>query len=593
MLTVTQSQDGQYLYIKAHYFYSARIRNLPSATWDPNNKIWQINSCYAQYLDNEFHDEIYYKTPKWVIFKTPKPDYSKLYTLDNNIVAPQLKQPYKLYDYQEFGAKFAIDRIKKHGFCIIADDVGLSQTPQAISVLMHKVNSGANRILIICKKSIKAQWKEEIEKFTDIGLTYDIQVTGDTAKKRQKAYTEIKNCTHGILITNYQTFLNDEFKIDNLGFDFVIIDEAHVVSGYNTKTNSAISRVVMNKPCLFLTGTPVMNKPEQVYGIVNIANPFYFGSWKAFKLEFIVEQLQGNYMATIGAKNLSKLRSMIQEVIIRRTEYEVAVSLPKTIEINVNCPLDGVQTQLIFEINKKREELLGQFETLAAQYKVNPNQFLQEKMQQTDAQIKGLIAATQATADDPRMFSMSSSNYLKKNFLQFIPDNYKESSKIERLVDTVDNIVDSGHKVIIFTKFRTSALLIQEQLQKDLKINCVLYTGQENDNVRTQNLNSFKYDDDYPVLIGTEAMAEGLNITQARYVINFNLPDTAAIYVQRIGRVRRVSSTFSNVTVYNLLTEGSKDMERWDNIERNKNLEGALIDIDEEQRKVLLQQMNN
>lgn len=592
MLTVTQSQDSQYLYIKAHYFYSSRIKNLPSATWDPQNKIWQIQSCYAQALENTFHDEIYYKTPMWVIFKTPKPDYSKMYTLDSNILAPQLKQPYKLYDYQEFGARFAIDRINKYGFCIIADDVGLGKTPQAISVLMDKVNNGAKKILIICKKSIKTQWKEEIEKFTDIGLTYNIQVTGDTAKKRQKAYDEVINSTHGILITNYQTFLNDESKLSSIGFNFVIEDEAHVTSGYGTKTNSAITRVVMGTPCLFLTGTPVMNKPEQVYGIINIANPMYFGSWRKFKQDFIVEQAQGNYVATIGARNLSKLRSMIQEVIIRRTEYEVAVSLPKTIETNVNCPLDGVQTQLIFEINKKREDLLGQFEMLSMQYRKNPNQALYEKMQQTDAQIKGLIAATQATADDPRMFNLSSSNFLKKNFLQLVPGNYKQSSKIEKLVDIVDNIVNSGHKVIIFTKFRTSALLIQEQLQKDLKINCVIFTGKENDNIRIQNLNSFKYDDDYPVLIGTEAMAEGLNITQARYVINFNLPDTAAIYVQRIGRVRRVSSTFSNVTVYNLLTEGSKDMERWDNIERNKNLEGALINIDEEQRKALLQQMN-
>ena len=591
MLTVTQSNDGQLLLIKAHYYYSQRIRNIPTAMWNPDGKFWTINKGYAGVLENEFHGEIYYKTPEWVIFGTPKPDYSNLYKIPDYIKAPQLKQPYKLYDYQEFGARFAIDRINKHGFCIIADSCGLGKTPTAISVIMNRISIGDKKILIVCKKSIKNQWKEEIEKFTDIGLTYNIQITGDTAKKRKKSYDEIMLSNKGILITNYQTFLNDFSYIGNLNFDFVTIDESHCVSGHDTKTNVTMHYALHDKPCLFLTGTPVMNKPEQVYGIINIVNSNYFGPWKSFKKEFIVEQSQGNYTATIGAKNLPKLRSMIQDIMIRRTEYEVSVSLPKTIEIQTDCLLDSTQRKLIEEINTKRETLMTEFETLMLQYNKNPNQALYEKLQQIDAQIKGLIAATQATADDPRMFFMSTSNYLKKNFLQFVPNNYKQSSKIEKLVDIVDNIVDSGHKVIIFTKFRTSALLIQEQLQKDLKINAVLYTGKENDNVRQQNLNNFKYDDDYPVLIATEAGAEGINLQCAKYLINFNLPDTAAIYTQRIGRVRRVSSTFNNVIIYNLLTEGSKDVERWENIERNKNLEGALINIDEEQQKCLIEQM--
>lgn len=593
MLTVTQSQDGQYLLIKAHYFYTQRIKNIPSAVWNPDGKFWQINSSYAYQLENEFHDEIYYKTPFWVIFKKPKPDYTLLYNIDKSIIAPPLMQPYKLYDYQEYGARFAIDRINKHGFCIIADDVGLGKTPQAISVLLDRVNNGAKKVLIICKKSIKSQWADEIDKFTDLHLTFVTEKTGDTKAKRTKAYNAISNSQNGILITNYQSFLNDEAIINSLNFDFVIIDEAHVVSGHGTKTNDAIQRVVSGKQCLFLTGTPVMSKPEQAYGIISISNPKYFGSWKSFKKEFIVEQFQGNYTATIGAKNLSKLRNMIQDVMIRRTEYEVSVSLPKTVEIPINCPLDGIQNTLIFEINKKREELLQEFEYMMTQYNKNPNQGLYQRLQQIDAQIKGLIAATQATADDPRMFYMSTSQYLQKNFLQFVPNNYKHSSKIEKLVDIVDNIVDSGHKAIIFTKFRTSALLIQEQLKKDLKLESLLYTGKENESQRDNNINLFKNDDDYKILIATEAGAEGLNLTVAKYVINFNLPDTAAIYTQRIGRIRRVSSTFNNVIVYNLLTDNSKDTERWENIERNKNLEGALVSVDEAQQEALINAMKN
>lgn len=596
MLTVTQSADKQYLYIKAHFFYTQRIKSIPSATWNPDNKLWMINIRYAQLLENTFHDEIYYKTPDWIIFNKQKPDYSFMYKLNSSITAPKLNAPYKLYDYQEYGSKFAIDRINQYGFCIIADDVGLGKTPQAISVLLHQIQNGAKRILVICKKSIKSQWQEEIEKFTNIPKTFDIVKTTDSKPKRVKAYKTVASSTNSILITNYQTFLNEESEIDKLNFDFVIIDEAHVISGHGTKTNSLIQHTVQGKPCLFLTGTPIMSRPEQAYGIISIANPNYFNPWKSFKNEFIVEQRQGNYILPIGAKNLSKLRAMIQNVMIRRTEYEVSVSLPKTVEIKINCPQDNVQKELIEAISSKREMFMTEYEQKMQVYNSNPNaapSSLIQQLQQLDAQIKGLISATQATADDPRMFYRSSSQYLQKNFIQYIPSNYKKSSKIEKLVDVVDSIVDSGNKVIIFTKFRTSAILIGEQLQSELKLNTLMYTGKENESERDTNINLFKTDDDYKVLIATEAGAEGLNLTVAKYIINFNLPDTAAIYTQRIGRIRRVSSTFNSIFCYNLLTDNSKDTERWSNIEKNKNLEGALISINDAQQEALINAMSN
>ena len=127
---------------------------------------------------------------------------------------------------------------------------------------------------------------------------------------------------------------------------------------------------------------------------------------------------------------------------------------------------------------------------------------------------------------------------------------------------------------------------------KKLNINVLTYTGREDDVTRIQNTTAFKTMDEYPVLIGSEAMAEGLNLQVAKYVINFNLPDTAAIYTQRIGRARRVGSAFNNVIVYNLITEGSKDEARWKNIEDNKNLEDSLINIDEAQQTALLNAMN-
>ena len=593
MITVTLTQDGTTLIVKSHYFYSQRIKQIPGAKWDPDIKAWKIDVIYRNMFDKAFYDEVYYKTPRWVIFNEPCPDYSKLYDIDPQIVAPNLKEPYKLYNYQEFGARFAIERINKYGFCMICDGVGLGKTNQALSTIMYRVNNNnVKKILIVCKKSIKRQWKEEMEKFFQDSMNdFEKMIVEGTAKQRKNTYKQYEDADKAIMIMNYQSFLNDERYLALLQYDFVVIDEAHVVSGRSTKTNAAMTRVIQGIPTLMLTGTPIMNKPEQVYGIIGMVNSKYFGPWIKFKEDFIIENFTGRYIQTIGVKNLSKLRAMIQDVMIRRTEYEVSVELPETTEVPVKCELDETQGKLYSAINSKEQELMEQFEKASVSYKMRQNKEDFQKMEMLDAQLKGLIACKQSAADDPRMFHLTNSKYVKDAFEHLVDNNYKISPKVESLIELIQDIVDSDSKVIIFTKFRTSAMLIAQDINKELKLNTLVYTGQENDAVRDTNVKLFKENDDYPVLIGTDAMSEGLNLQVARYVINFNLPDSAAIYTQRIGRARRVSSQFNNVTVYNLLTENSKDEERWENIQKNRDLEGALINVDAIQQQTLINSM--
>ena len=129
-------------------------------------------------------------------------------------------------------------------------------------------------------------------------------------------------------------------------------------------------------------------------------------------------------------------------------------------------------------------------------------------------------------------------------------ESYKMSDKSESILDTVQDIVDNGEKVILFTKFRTCATMIANDIQKILKEPVLLYTGAEDDAAREQAVDYFKNTSTYDILIGTEAMAEGLNLQCAKYVINIDQPDTLAIKTQRIGRARRAGSAFDNVIVY-------------------------------------------
>ena len=594
MLVITQLPSGQ-LSIKSDYFYRDRIKSIPTAKFNPDTKQWVIESFMLGTLENNFQGELVYKTPRWVILNQPMPDMSKMYEItDKSIVAPTLKL--KPYDYQDYGIRFMIDKILKNGFVLNADDVGLGKTIQTIATIKWFIeNKNVSKILIICKKSIKKQWIDELNKFTDLGQSFVFTKTGTTAAQRKKAYKEFDNASNGILVTNYHSFLNDTDIIKSMHIDFVVIDEVHSVKARTGKLNNNITKVTMGKPTVFLTGTPIMSKPEDIFGIVQMVDPNYFGQWTKFKNYYLTIDLGGRYgPRVVGAKHLDELRDKVQDIVIRRTEYEVSIQLPKTIIDTVLCQMDSTQEELLKAIAEDQDSIITSMDKLKVNGKI-PD-YNQAKADQLEGRSKGLIAARQAASTDPRLFLRSTSKMMRDVYGKLIPSSYKMSDKTESIIDKVEDILASGDKVILFTKFRTCAQMISEDIHKQLKENVLLYTGMENDQQRDMAVDYFKNTATYNVLIGTEAMAEGLNLECAKYVINIDQPDTLAIKTQRIGRARRASSVFNNVIVYDMITEStntvrSKDEERLENINKNQDLTDALVSIDDAQRKALINAM--
>lgn len=594
MLTITQLLNNK-LGIKADYFYRNRIKQIPTATYDPGTTQWVVEPFMLGTLEHEFAGELVYKTPRWVILNQPMPDMSAMYEItDKSIQAPSLKL--KPYDYQDYGIRFMIDKILKRGFVLNADDVGLGKTIQTISTMKWFIdNRNVCKILIICKKSIKKQWIDEIKKFTDLDTVFWMDKTGTTATQRKKAYDAFNKAPKAILVTNYHSFLNDTVLFQQMNIDFVVIDEVHSVKARTGKLNNNIAKITYGKPTVFLTGTPIMSKPEDIFGIVQMVAPKYFGKWSDFCKEFLTIDINGRFGSrVVGAKNLDKLRSLVQDIVIRRTEYEVSIQLPKTRIQQIDCIMDNTQESLLIEIQKVQDSIADSLDKL----KVNGTipDFNREKAEQLEAKSKGLIAAKQAASTDPRLFLLSYSKMMKDTFGKLVPASYKMSSKTESIVDTVEDIVNSGDKVILFTKFRTCATMIANDIQKVLGENVLLYTGAENDDDRDRAVDLFKNTSIYNILIGTEAMAEGLNLQCAKYVINIDQPDTLAIKTQRIGRARRAGSQYDSVIIYDMITTStpkahSKDEERLQNIMNNQDLTDALVTIDEAQRIALIDAM--
>ena len=505
MLIVTQLQDNR-LAIKCDYYYRNRLCGIPTAFFNPILKQWIIEPYMLGYLENEFRGELVYKTPRWVILKEPMPDMSDMYKIsDTSIKTPDMKL--KPYDYQDYGIRFMIDKLLKHNMVLNSDDVGIGKTPQTIGTLKWFIeNKGFTKILIICKKSIKRQWKQEFDKFTDLSKDFNILYTEETASKRKKAYQKFDNSNKGILITNYHSFLNDTDIIKQLDYDMVVIDEVHSVKARNGKLNNNIASAVQGKPVIFLTGTPIMSKPEDIFGIVQISDKKYFGTWNRFSKEHLVYAQTPFGIKLVGAKNLDVLREKVQDILIRRTKYEVSIDLPEINDVIKYCNMDNIQEKILKMISEESLDINEQMNRLKTPDGKIKNVQLYEML---EGRSKGLIAARQAASTDPRMFWYSNSKMMKDKYGIEVPKTYKMSDKSESIVDLVEDIIQSNNKVILFSKFVTSAKLIANDIYNKLKVPVLMYTGLENQDTRDNNIDIFRESIDHNILIGTDAMAEG------------------------------------------------------------------------------------
>lgn len=595
MLTLTLMPCGD-ISIKSDYYYRDRIKTVLGARFDYDTKEWIVPYGALGLVEKEFRGELVYKTPRWVMHNEPMPDMEAMYRIhDQTITVPVMKL--KPYDYQRYGIRFMIDRILRKGFVLNADDVGLGKTLMTIGTLKWFIeNRNVRKILIICKKSIKGQWIDEIMKFTDFDVDgYRLIKTGSTVAKRRRAYDEFEKSGKAVLVTNYHSFINDTDQFLDMDIEFVVIDEVHSIKAREGVLNNNIGKVVTGKPTVFLTGTPIMSKPEDIYGIIQMVDKNYFGEWNWFCRRYLTIETHGIYgPRVVGAKNLDELRGKVQDIVIRRTEFEVSIQLPKVVLKRINCEMDAVQVAILQKIQFLQDEINNAVETLRNDPSRDPETAL--KLEKLDGIGKSYIAAKQAASTDPRMFLMTKSKMMQAEFGSLIPKQYSMSSKTEVVLDYVEDIIKSDDKVILFTKFRMCAQMVASDIEHKLKEKVLLYTGAEGDDERDEAVRKFRDTTTYNILIGTEAMAEGLNLQHARYIINIDQPDTFAIKTQRIGRARRTGSSFGSVIVYDMITQGndnvrSKDEERLENIKNNQNVTDAFVSINEAQRVALVEAM--
>lgn len=492
------------------------------------NQLFALFNDYADVTDQVLFDErllqridgAFFEKEAKAAARTFKPDFPFLKTT--------------LYPFQQEGVRFASFRKS----AIIADEMGLGKTLQAITTALVKRNTfGVEKTLIVCPSSVKNQWKLEIEKFTDEKAL----VISGSRRKRRRAYFEDDSF---FKITNYEALMRDIGTVVAWAPDLVILDEAQRIKNFETKTHQAINRVPRTHS-LVMTGTPVENRLEDLYAIVQFSEPELLTPLWAFAANHY--SLSRNRKNTIlGYRNLDVVHEKLKTLLIRRTKKDVFDSLPEITENTYYLDLADEQA----EVHR------GYLSSLLA---IVNKKFI------TPVDVKKIQRILTA------MRMVCNSTYL-------IDRKSNVSPKLVELVSILKEIVvGDRRKVIIFTEWTTMTYLIGKVLS-DLGIDFVEFTGKVPTEKRQALVDEFRTNPECMVFLSTDAGGVGLNLQNTDCLINMELPWNPARLNQRIGRIHRIGQESNKVNVINMITRNSIEERVYAGIGLKQELFDAVLD---------------
>ena len=439
-----------------------------------------------------------------------------------------------LLPYQLRGVLFAASR----GRVVLADDMGLGKTVQAIAAsALLKRRRGIERVLVIAPASVKYQWKTEIEKFSDLS----VQVIDGDKRRRSKLYADPKFFN----LINYELVRWDMAEIRTLAPDLIVLDEAQRIRNWATQTARTVKQL-KSRYAFVLTGTPLENKVEELYSVVEFVDGRALGPAFRFLHEHIKTTETGKL---VGYRGLKQIHEQLKPFLLRRRRDEVLTQLPERTDQIFYVPLTEQQAGPYMEQN----ELLGRLMSKWAR---------QGWLSEID--LRRITCAIQ----NMRMLCNSTFLFDKET---------NHSPKLEEFREIIGELaVEEGRKVVVFSEYERMTRLAGEVLAK-LGIDYVSLHGGVPSNKRGALMDRFREDPGCKVFLSTDAGGVGLNLQSASAVINFEPPWNPARLEQRIGRVHRMGQAHP-VQVIHMLTQESIEVRVWETMRLKKALFSGLFD---------------
>ena len=448
----------------------------------------------------------------------------------------------RLYQERGLGWLNFLNRFD-HGACL-ADDMGLGKTIQLLAFLQHlKVHEKlVGPVLLIAPTSVLTNWKREALNFTP-----DIKVYEHYGSQRFSNTKTLTNALKKInlVLTSYGLMQRDSELLASINWQGIVIDEAQAIKNPKSK-QSYIARNLANQNegnCfkIALTGTPVENRINEIWALMNFLNPKILGDENFFRQRYRLPIEQYG-----DVSSLKDLKARVSPFILRRlkTDKTIISDLPQKIEIIEWVDLSAEQKHLYRKtIDKNLHEV-----------SITPKG-------KRHGKILGMLTSLKQICNHPALL-------LKEKNIEESFSN--RSVKLQRLEEILEEILDAGDRALLFTQFAEWGHLLQSYMQKKWGCEVPFLYGGTQKNDRQLMVDRFQEDPRGPqlFLLSLKAGGTGLNLTRASHVFHLDRWWNPAVENQATDRAYRIGQS-KNVFVHKFITTGSIE-EKIDQIIKNK-----------------------
>ncbi|MGW1261164.1 DEAD/DEAH box helicase [Streptomyces drozdowiczii] len=494
----------------------------------------------------------------------------------------------------------AVERVLSDRRILVAYSMGTGKTVLTLAALEELFGQGDIRCCVIMvPSSLKWQWAQAIATFTDaptrtvtlrgMDLVVPVEdvctVINGTPKQRRRQWQAAQHADY--VIVSYGAVLHDWKELCALPGDALVLDEASAIKNFSAQTTKRVKK--LRPPIrIALTGTPVENRPEEVFSIMEWVNAQVLGRWDLFEKSYINRNFFGGVSSY---KNLQLLHKNLSRAMIRksRLDPEVARYLPAVTETTRHVQLDkttrAIYKAILADVQEAMDELAeagGEFD-LAAYYagvKTDGAFGAQGKLMARLQAARLLLDHPQLLMDSAVAFhegtggSQYAAEFAAGRY--DLPDLHTapKLNVLDELVATMT--AEPGTKVAVFTDYRKMLPYLAQRLEKHGDL--VLFHGQLNSDEKAGVLARFKTDPECRLFISTNAGGYGLDLPEVQYLVNFDLPYSNGVLAQRNTRHVRASSKFERVHVTNLVVEETVEERVQATLRLRQKLSQAVVD---------------
>ena len=468
------------------------------------------------------------------------------------------------YLYQKEAIFYALKRQK----ALIILPCGSGKTPIGIGLCVeaYKQKLITGKCLIVVKASLKYQWLKEVEKFSNLKAKI---IETPTKAGKKKFPDQFEDCD--VFIANYETLKNKDVveKLLSKDIELVFCDEIHYTNNHDSARAKALYQFNYAKYKVGATATPITNNPGNMFGIFNFIDEELFKSWKNFRDNYLKYT---GYNRPPKPKNEEHLKTQIAPYMLVKAKEEIADQLPSTVVNQIYCDMTPAMADMNSKIMFELEDENKKAQVLEEKYKPHELEH-NEDFIKCKAKIMALQTFAQELVDSPKLLLDSDSDMSKQYAIN------EESNKLDTCLDLVESILEAEEKVCIFSKYERMQTILEQAIKKRFKgVDVAKVNGAMDPQERyVEAYTKFRDTDSYKVLLGTDAMAEGVNLSKCKYLIEYDLANSYAIQTQRWGRLERADSVHSTVYVYQIIMNDSWDIIQQKIVSKKENYDNTII----------------